>query len=247
MPMEIKVDSIHAALRQRILDGEYGKAGRLPSLRLLAQQFNTSHETMNKVIQQLQAEGLLISLGRAGVFVNFPRKHIPGITPRFDKFLEEQGLTPEEIDIERPATVSASEEIASVFDIEEGAPVIQRYRAQGTSNKRFRLAKNFYPVELAGGEILEKMQQDVHFDVLAAIQDIHHKVVKRVHEDVFARLPTLQEQEQLQVVRNTPVFEINRISYAADDETVIMYSKIVAVASYFVLSYDYKTQHWTGE
>ncbi len=248
MSTETKIDGIHVALRQRILDGEYGKAGRLPSLRLLANQFKTSHETINKVIQRLQAEGLLMSLGRAGVFVNFPRKHIPGITPRFDRYLEEQGLTPVETDIEEPAIVLASEEVAGVFDIEPGTPVVQRYRLQGTPTEHYRLARNFYPQELAGGEILEKMQQNVHFDVLAAIQDVHHKSIREVHEDVFARLATLQEQDLLQVVRNTPVFEILRTSYAADeDKAVIMYSRIIAVASYFVLTYEYTTPHWTGE
>lgn len=248
MSPDTKVDSIHIAFRQSILDGDYGKAGRIPSLRLLSSQFNTSHETMNKVVQRLQAEGLLMSLGRAGVFVNFPRKHIPGITPRFDAYLEQQGLTPEETNIEEPSIVPATEEVASVFDIEEGSSVVQRYRRQGTSTEHYRLAKNLYPVELAGGEILEKMQQNVHFDVLAAIQDVHQKAIKRVHEDVFGRLPTLQEQGLLQIVRNTPVFEILRTSYASDDdETVIMYSRIIAVASYFVLSYDYKTSHWAEE
>jgi len=66
-----------------------------------------------------------------------------------------------------------------------------------------------------------------------------------VHEDVFARLPALVEQELLQVVRNTPMFEILRTHYAADDDkSVILYSRIIVVASYFVLSYDYQIPHW---
>ena len=69
MAPDMRVDMINEELRQRILDKEFGTAGRLPSLRMLAEQFNTTHETMNKVVQRLQAEGLLISLGRAGIFV----------------------------------------------------------------------------------------------------------------------------------------------------------------------------------
>src|SRR5207248_8576994 len=96
-----------------------------------------------------------------------------------------------------------------------------------------------------GGEMQEKMQQDVHFDVLAAIRATHQKVVIRVREDVFARLPTLEEQEQLQVVRNAPVLEVLRITHGADEdgkderEIAIMYSRIIFVAHFFVLSYEY--------
>ena len=68
MSPETKIDSIADALRQRIVNGDFGTAGRLPSLRLLSEEYGTTHETMNKVIQRLQAEGLLTSLGRAGVF-----------------------------------------------------------------------------------------------------------------------------------------------------------------------------------
>lgn len=245
MSPDTKVDAITDFLRQRILEGEFGTAGRLPSLRMLAERFDTTHETMNKVIQRLQAEGLLISFGRAGVFVQGPRKHIPGITPRFDLFLREQGLTPVETNLDEPSIVPASTEVAKVFDVDEGTRVVRRYRRQGTATAHYRLAENFYPVELAGGEILEQMQRDVHFDVLAAIQDAHHQVIKRVHEDVFARLPTSQEQDLLKIVRSAPVFEVLRTNYAeGDDDTVIMFSRLIFVATYFVLSYEYTATYW---
>lgn len=246
MSPDTKVDIITDAFRQRILAGEYGTSGRLPSLRLLSEEFDTTHETMNKVVQRLQAEGLLISQGRAGVFVNKPRTRIPGITARFDLYLQEQGLTPVETNIEEPALIAAPADVAKVFGIAEGAPVVHRMRLQGTATTPYRIAENFYPVDLAGGSILEQMQKDARFDVLVAIQRAHGKVVKRVHEDVIGRLPTSREQELLKIVRNAPVLEVQRTNYAADDDrTVIMFNKLIFVASYFVLSYDYVTPLWT--
>lgn len=247
MSPDTKVDAINDAFRQRILNGEFGTAGRLPSLRMLAEQFNTTHETMNKVIQRLQAEGLLISLGRAGVFVHFPRSRIPGITPRFDQYLQQQGLVSVETNVEEPAIVPAPSEVAKAFDVKEGTPVIQRFRRQGTPAAHYRLAENFYPVELTGEEVLEQIRNDFSFDVLAAIEEKHGKVIKRVHEDVFGRLPTSEEQDLLKIVRNTPVLEILRTGYAEDDDTAIMFSRIIFVANYFVLSYDYTTSYWTGK
>jgi DNA-binding GntR family transcriptional regulator len=92
------------------------------------------------------------------------------------------------------------------------------------------------------------MQQDARLDVLQAIKEAHGKVIKRVHEDVIARLPTSGEQELLKIVRNTPVLEVKRTNYAEDDDTtVIMFNRLIFVASYFELSYDYITPLWTGK
>jgi DNA-binding GntR family transcriptional regulator len=248
MSPDVKVDTIADAFRERILSGQYGTSGRLPSLRMLADEFGTTRETMNKVVQRLQAEGLLVSHGRAGVFVSKPRTRIPGITARFDLYLQEQGLTPIETNIDEPDIVSAPPEVAKVFGIAEDAPVVRRIRLQGTATTPYRLAENFYPVDLAGGMILEQMRKDARFDVLLAIKEAYNKVIKRVHEDVIGRLPTSREQELLKIVRNAPVLEVQRTNYAEDDDTtVIMFNSIIFVASHFVLSYDYTTPLWAGK
>ncbi len=248
MSPDTKIDSIADAIRQRIVNGDFGTAGRLPSLRLLSEEYGTTHETMNKVIQRLQAEGLLTSLGRAGVFVNKPRTRIPGITARFDLYLQQQGLTPEETNIDEPSLTPAPADVAKAMGIAEGTSVVRRFRRQGTVSTPYRLAENFYPVALAGSSILEQMQKDARLDVLQAIKEAHGKVIKRVHEEVIGRLPTSREQEFLKIVRNSPVLEVQRTNYAEDDDTtVIMFNRIIFVASYFVLSYDYTTPLWSGK
>ena len=134
----------------------------------------------------------------------------------------------------------ASAEVAKVFNIVENKSVVRRIRRQGTTYEHYRLAENFYPIELAGEAILEGMKQNVHFDVLAAIKKTHLKEVVHVHEDVVARLSSFSEQKILNLVRNTPVVEVLRVSYSSDDnDSAILFSRIVFVAVYFILSYDY--------
>jgi GntR family transcriptional regulator len=244
MPPSAKVDDITDALRKRILDGEFGTGGRLPSLRMFASQYGTTQETINKVIQRLQAEGLLSSLGRQGVFVHMPRTRIPGILPRFDLYLKELGLEPVETNVEKPDLVPAPDDVAKAFGVSVGSPVVHRLRRQGTTTANYRLAENFYPVNLAGSSILERMQEDERFDALLAIKEVSGKVIAHVHEDVIARLPTQREQDLLKLVRGAPVLEVLRTNYA-EDGTVVMYNRIIFVASYFVLSYDYDVPHWT--
>ena len=236
---DVKVDEITDALRQRILLGEFGTAGRLPSLRMFAQQLGTTRETMNKVFQRLQAEGLVSSLGPAGVFVRASRTRIPGTTSHMDAYLKQLGLEPVETTIGTPAIIPAPEDVARALGVAENTPVVHRLQREGTVTAHYQLVESFYPIELAGGPILEQVRRDKHFHVLAAIKEAHGRSVRRVHEDVIGRFPTEQEQNLLKVVRNTPMLEAQRTYYAEDDTTVLLFRRVSMVASYFVLSYDY--------
>ncbi|MBA2395298.1 MAG: GntR family transcriptional regulator [Ktedonobacteraceae bacterium] len=246
MSPDTKIDTITEALRHRIQAGAFGTAGRLPSLRMFAQEFGTTQETMNKVIQRLQAEGLVSSLGQRGIFIRMARARIPGILLRFDLYLKELGMEPVETNLEEPALMPVPKDIAELMKIAPGALIVRRIRRQGTPTAHMRIAENFYPVDLVGGTILEQMQKDERFDVLLAIKEQHNKVIKAVHEDVIGRLPTKEEQDWLKVTRSTPVLEVIRINQA-EDGTIVMVNRLIFVASYFVLSYDYTPPHWIDE
>ena len=245
MSPDTKMDTLIDVLRERVQRGDFGTVGRLPSLRMLADEFGTTNETMNKVVQRLQAEGVLLSQGRAGVFVHPPLTRISGLTKNFGEYLENLGLTAVEKNIDMPAFVPAPIEIAKVFDIQEGTPILHRLRWQGTPTICYRLAENYYAPDLVDEEVLERIREDERYDVLEHIKEKHHKVIKRVHEDVYSRLPTSDEQEHLNIVRHMPVLEILRSSYSAEEDgSVILYSHLVFVGSYCFLSHDYSVPFW---
>jgi len=236
---EPHLDAVTDAFRERILNGEYGISGRLPSLRMLSGELHVSHDTVNKVIQRLQAEGLLVSKGRAGVFVNKRRPRIPTHLTRFSLYLDQQGLVPEETLLDGPSLIPAPDHAAHAMGIERGTPVVRLQYRMGMATVPYCLVESFYPTELVNGSLLESMQRDATFDVLSAIKEAHGKVIKKVHEDVIGRLPTSEEQRLLEIVRSTPVLEVSRTNYASDDKKVILFNRIIFVASYFILSYDY--------
>ena len=60
-----KVNRVLDELRQRIQSGEYGRSGRLPSRLQLAKEFDTTAETINKAMNILRAEGLVVAQGRS--------------------------------------------------------------------------------------------------------------------------------------------------------------------------------------
>ncbi|MBV9707571.1 MAG: GntR family transcriptional regulator, partial [Chloroflexi bacterium] len=178
-----------AALRQRILDGEFGTGGRLPPVRMLAKDYNVGPDLINKVLQRLQAEGLLISRGRTGVFVNKPRPRVSNNLALFHVSMEEQGLKAVEETLEGPSIVPAPEYAARAMGINEAVPVIYRLRRLGTSTVHYCLIESFYPTTLVDKSMLERMQHDERLDILSGIKEAHGMAVKEVREDVLGRFP----------------------------------------------------------
>ncbi|MFC9250620.1 GntR family transcriptional regulator [Amycolatopsis thailandensis] len=58
--------------RTDIESGRYRHEEKLPTQRVLAEQFGTSNATISRALDALAAEGLVIARPRVGVFVNYP-------------------------------------------------------------------------------------------------------------------------------------------------------------------------------
>jgi DNA-binding GntR family transcriptional regulator/predicted DNA-binding transcriptional regulator AlpA len=175
-----------------------------------------------------------------------PVLEVTGIQPTFEGYLQNQGREPMLEDIEPPALVPASQQLAGIFNIAPGSPIVHRIRKQGDTQQGFyRIAENYYPVDLAGNDILKAMQEDVKTDVLALIQAQHGTAIRYIHEEVKGRHPNMKEQRILGITAFTPVQEIHRTCYAsAEKEQVVMYNEIIVEAGYVTLKYDYPVEHW---
>ena len=60
------------ALRQAIVEGNFGAGARLPSTRMLAAELGIARSTVVAVFEQLAAEGYIASKPRSGYFVPAP-------------------------------------------------------------------------------------------------------------------------------------------------------------------------------
>src|SRR5436190_20502131 len=99
-----KIDILAEQLRGRIKEGEFGTSGRIPPHRVLAEQLNTTRETVNKVIQLLQSEGLLIARDKS-VYVKPPLMKLPAFIANYDQYIRDRGLEPVSEFLEKPHLV----------------------------------------------------------------------------------------------------------------------------------------------
>jgi GntR family transcriptional regulator len=245
MAANTKVDTIIDGIRSRILSGEFGEEGRLPSFRKLVDEYQTSQETMNKAMQSLQAEGLLLSAGAKGVFVNKPRLRMPLVFIDFSKYLTEQGyktIITEFID--KPEVVTPSNELKKRMLLKKGELVVRRNRKQGADNIIFRLVDDYFPMSLMTDSMLEEIIKDPNFNVLLAIKENFGEIIEHVDEELIARLPTSSEQEQLKIVRTNPIISTHITNFDKNRKIVVNANNKILNANHFLLTYEHPIDFW---
>lgn len=239
MTKNSKVEGLIDALRKRVVAGEFGSEGRLPSFRSLAAQYETTQETMNKTMQALQAEGLLTSMGAKGVFVNPPSVRLIGFVPDFFKYLQQQDLDPQEEYIEKPSVLKVPAAIAQEMNLTEDSLIVRRFKRQKTNQVIFRIEETFYPKEELPDEAIEMILKDVSYVPYNDINKHTGLVLSAITEKSVCRLPTPYEQELLKIVRNNPVIDMKRTVYSQNRKSVIYHQHLILNANLFSLSYDY--------
>jgi DNA-binding GntR family transcriptional regulator len=238
--VDTKVDELAERLRERIRNGEFGTSGRIPPHRVLADQFNTTRETVNKVIQLLQSEGLLVSRDKS-VYVSPPLLKLPTFVANFDQYIRDRGKEPVSEFLEKPAMVPMPEQVAELMGRKTGELAPHRLLRQGikypTGTVYYRLSENFYNPDLIKDEIFRGLQSDPQFNTWVAMKDKYGIEVVSSRNVAVARLVTLREQEYLEVVRGTPILEIQR-AQLAQNGLVVMVNKLSFVGSLFELPFD---------
>lgn len=75
-PRAAKQQRLLAALRSRIVEGQFGPGERLPTRVELLEEYNVSTLTLQKALDRLIVEGFLVTRGRAGTFVTDRPPHL---------------------------------------------------------------------------------------------------------------------------------------------------------------------------
>ncbi len=238
-----KVTSILADMIRLIEEGEYGRAGLVPTRIDLAKHYRTTNATINDVFVFLHAMGYVRQKGR-NVVVNPTRIVLPALVPSFDKHLLGLGLTPYMDNVGDPEVTTLDPERANAFELPEGTKIIRRLRVQGEDREGqhipFRLTETSYLFDLAE-PYLPMMTSDPLFVVIDQIRKDTGKSIATSRIKLLTRFPTEQEQQLLEIPLHTPVIELFRVSLSGDG-TIIMFSRIVLISYRFTISIDANTK-----
>ncbi|MFF8591983.1 GntR family transcriptional regulator [Streptomyces sp. NPDC015220] len=241
-------------LAEQIRNGEYAPGVQLPQIRDLVEAGEGSKSTVHAAYKALEAEGLVTSSRGHGTVVRerAPLKRL-GIE-RYDKakwrdsdqvaFIADRVASGRAYKRnEQTQTVSrvkAPTVVAEAHGLPEGADVYARARLVKEGSQPTHTLTSYYrPEHVEGTRIVDPTPGPAGrgggFRVLYdAGYEIDH-----MRETLFARIPTVEESQLLQLSPGEWVVELHRTTFTADG-TVVEFAIGVHAATRFAWTYDFK-------
>ncbi|GAA2431095.1 GntR family transcriptional regulator [Streptomyces sp. NPDC051041] len=248
-------------IAEKIRSGEYAPGEQLPQIRDLVEAGEGSKSTVHAAYKALEAEGLVTSSRGHGTVVRDrpPLKRL-GIE-RYDKAKWRDG---DEVAFiadrvasgrsyrrnEQTQTVSkvpAPAVVAAAHGLPEGAEVYARARLVKEGTQPTHTLTSYYrPEHVEGTRIVDPSPGPAGrgggFRVLYdAGYEIDH-----MRETLFARVPTAEEAQLLQLAPGEWVVELHRTTFTADG-TVVEFALGVHAATRFSWTYDFKVPDSAAE
>jgi GntR family transcriptional regulator len=241
-------------LRAAITDGRLQPGQKLPTVRDLAAQYGVSRNTAAKAIAQLSSEGHIRTRYGSGAYVreSHPVRHVGPKRYARSKWanvtvdvysderhtgepVQQQGGQTQDV-----TKVDADERVATALGIQIGTPVWKRDRTMSRDGQPTHTMTSYYRVEdVEGTPIVDPRPGIAGAGGSFAILAERGLEPYEMTEDLFARMPTVEEMVNLDLPSGEPVVEVHRVTRTVDGR-VVEYARGVHPASRFVWSYDFK-------
>lgn len=142
-PGQSRYAALAAALRARVLAGEWPPGSALPAEQTLAVEHGVALGTMRRALELLVEQGLIERIHGRGTFV---RAGLTGATMmRFFRFGDGDGAVPQSRILSRQ-TVAAPAEAAAAFGIGRGEPVLRLKRLRSLDGRPCLLEDIWLPL-----------------------------------------------------------------------------------------------------
>jgi GntR family transcriptional regulator len=242
---DAKYPVIAAQLREAIQRGEYGPGERLPGENEIMRDQRVSRGTARQALAMLVNEGLATARRGAGVFVRDFRPIIRSGISRLAAgtwgegrsiWSEDIGSRDLQVDQVEVSTAGAPERVGALLTLGEGDQVVRRSRRFVLDGKPVLLSVSYLPAKLVAGSRIEQVDTGPG-GTYARLSDLGHPP-EHFREDLRSRMPGPEEAERLEIGAGTPVTEIIRTAYTADDQ-VVEVNEMTADASAYVFRYDF--------
>lgn len=230
-------------LRQRIITGEYSANDRLPSRQALADEFAVGPRVAADAVQQLVAEGYVISRTGSGTYVR-PRPPVRRLTRSW--YRESRAGSPFRADMAAQAvrggwessseTVPAPEEIAERLAITPGAETMRTVYTFTGDDEPVMLSTSYEPLEITRGTEAVFPEDGPHAGrgVVERMRVIGQHIA-HANEVVTARGATADEADRLGLGRGSVVMVIQRTYYT--EERPVETADIVVPPDRYELAY----------
>ena len=244
---ERKYRVIAADLRAAIGRGEYPAGARVPGENDLMRQYQVARMTARQALAQLINEGLAVARKGSGVYVRDFRPVLrsgPGrLAGRnwgsgrsiWSADTSDRELLVDQLEVRRAVP---PDHIRVLLDLPDDpdARVIARSRRYVLDRKPVLLSVSYLPAELAAGTMMEYPNPGPG-GIYARLGETGHAPA-RFREDLRARMPEPEEASRRSLPPGTPVVDLVRTAYSAD-QLAVEVSEMIADASAYIFRYDF--------
>jgi GntR family transcriptional regulator len=208
---------IAAALRERIRGGEWGPGERLPSIPTLASSYGVAKQTIQRTVDQLRLEGVLITRPGSGTYVRGSKRRLNRLSR--GRYGAQRGYHADLAARYRPQLLGvgrfpAPAEVAEAFGISAGAELIGRRHLVRTADAPVELGTSWFRPTDAAGTSLER-GRTFSRPLYQEVEEVTGRRYATATDRLTARLPTREEAELLRIRPDTPVLVLLHVAYDA--------------------------------
>ncbi len=243
-----------ALLRAAIQQGEYPPGTTLPKQDELAERYGVNIKTVRQAVGLLESEGLVTAIRRRGTIVRerppMRRLGAERYSKKKWKFGDVVAFAADREASGRPwapgdqtntvRKVEADTEVAEAFGLTPGAPVYERSRLVKDGDQPTHTLTSYYlPEHVEGTPLVDPTPGPAGRGGGFAVLTLQGYEPDHMTETIFARMPTPDEIESLNLPSGEPVMVLTRQTYT-EDNTLVEFARGTHAASRFAWTYDFK-------
>lgn len=126
------------------------------------------------------------------------------------------------------------DDIASTFHLPANELFLKSARMTLVDGEPICSWDSHYPLNLVQ-EVIPQIQDDSLHDVVGYIERRHGVVVGKAKDRYSTRITTLDEINRFQLLNDEPVLLLQRVASTSDEQTLVLFSHMVLLGSWFVI------------
>ncbi|MEU1044519.1 GntR family transcriptional regulator [Streptomyces sp. NPDC005897] len=233
-------ERIAADLRDDIMSGELESGASRPSTARLKERFDASNATVQKALQLLKEEGLVVGRAGASVTVREHRQRTvsPAALTTADRWLAEaakHGTRARSV-LRDVAEVRPPADVRLAFGLPVNGTALLRSQILLIDDEPAELVDCYYPLDIARDTALMERRR-VKGGASALLATLGHPACRSV-DRVSARIPTQEQYQALHLTSSTPVLRTLRVVHGEGDGPVEV-TVMVKAGHLYELQYEF--------
>ncbi|WP_027347125.1 GntR family transcriptional regulator [Hamadaea tsunoensis] len=211
---------IATTLRARIRRGDWQPGERLPSIPALAGMFGVAKQTIQRTVDQLRVEGLLITKPGSGTYVRGTRRRLNRLSR--GRYGAQRGYHADLAARYRQQLMSvgrepAPPEVADAFGVPDNTElVVRRYQVRTqdatVSQMTVEVGASWFRTSDVAGSSIERAEAFGR-PVYQEVEEVTGRRYTSATDVISARLPTREEAELLAMRPDTPVLHLLHVAF----------------------------------